>query len=159
MIRTILSMFPPFSYQAHNLTVPSTWSDLAAFALEHNGTDGMIAVCMPWCKSYYGMIYQTMMATYVQVCCLIEKDSCNWHCTEFDCLPPTYLIQLKTHGPTRGFFFDTETLEQTIVNNSASEEVLRILKVGSVVIATGWCFWRHPMICVDRSWPSSWFSK
>ena len=54
-------------HQAHNWTVPSTWSDLAAFAIAHNRMDGMSAVCMPWCSSFYELVYQAMMASYVQV--------------------------------------------------------------------------------------------
>jgi hypothetical protein len=36
-------------------------------------------------------------------------------------------------NPARGFFFQPETLQQSIVNNSASAEVLAIMKVGGWV--------------------------
>jgi hypothetical protein len=87
--------------QRNNWTVPTTLKGVAEFARMANGTEGLHGVCMPWCEPalYLGYLYKVFMAHYVQ-----------------------------TSGPSSGYFFDAETLDQSIVDNEASAEVLDIMR-------------------------------
>ena len=53
--------------QKYNWEVPATWSDLTKFATRTNGTEDTYAVCLPWCSSFYNLLYLSMMANYLQV--------------------------------------------------------------------------------------------
>jgi len=87
--------------QANNLTAPATWRELVDVATRLHGAGNMSGICISWCPSarWPGYLYKAMMAAYVQ-----------------------------SRGPSRGFFFDPDDLQQTIMNNSAAAEVLSIMK-------------------------------
>ncbi len=88
-------------FQRYNLTVPSTWRELAQFAREKNGTAGMHAFCGLWgpCFQLHMVLIRSMMATYHQ-----------------------------TQGSSQGWLFDPDTM-RILVNTPAMEEILDILRV------------------------------